>query len=133
MSWTIKFLGPAAKAFDALENNQARKVAKAIKNKLMVDPKNYGDALGNKGGRNLTGFYSLRVDERSLRIIYVVYEGVVEVVLITVIEDRAGFEAHDSAVRVLKRFGELLDLLQKVSKIDATEFHEHISKVAKDL
>ena len=74
MNWTLEFLPEAEKDFERLAGNQQMMVAKAIKkvcqNPVSIFEGGYGKPLGNIGGRDLTGFFKIKLKDAGLRIVY---------------------------------------------------------------
>ena len=83
-----------------LDNSQRLQVRKAI-NKVWENPlpKNeggYGEALGNKHGKNLTGCYKIKLLKLGVRIVYkIIREG--NIMRIIVIAARADDEVYKMA------------------------------------
>ncbi len=89
----IRLVPEAAEDYLGL-NGSVRLEVRAALAKLQVDPRGYGEPLGNRAGINLFGFYSIRAGRR-IRIIYSVDDK--GDVLVRVIGRRERFEAHRAA------------------------------------
>ena len=111
----IKLVPQAAKDYLNLDRAVRIEVRAAFE-RLKVDPRGYGDPLGNKCGIDLFGFFSIRAGKR-IRVIYSV--GDADEVIVRVIGRREAFEAHrtaqarirafmDAAVSELKELGDVL-------------------------
>lgn len=106
MNWTLKFLPEAEKDLNNLAGNQQILVAKAIKkvqqNPLSVYEGGYGKPLGNKGGRNLTGFLKIKLRDAGLRVVYKLIQTDTEMIIV-VIGARADEEVYDIAAKRAKK------------------------------
>ncbi len=89
----ISLVRQAAEDFLSLDHSVQLEVRKAFE-KLKVDPRSYGEPLGNKAGIDLFGFLSIRAGKR-IRLIYSI-EGD-DHVIIRVIGRREAFAAHRTA------------------------------------
>ena len=99
----ISFVPDAADDYLQLDGAVRLEVRKAIE-KLKVDPRGYGEPLGNKAGIDLFGFFSIRAGKR-IRLIYSV--GDADQVVIRVIGKRERFAVHKTAE---ERIASLRDL-----------------------
>ncbi len=108
MSWTLKFLPEAQKDFESLSGNQRILVAKAIekvrKNPVSMFEGGYGKPLGNKGGRNLTGLFKIKLKDAGIRVVYKLIQIDTEMIIV-VIGARADDEVYDVASRRAGKYG----------------------------
>lgn len=72
MSYKIEFIPEAEQDFAKLDNSIRKQVAKKI-DKLSINPY-FGEALQDKFGMNLTGFYKIYVLDKRYRIVYRIIE-----------------------------------------------------------
>jgi mRNA interferase RelE/StbE len=91
MDFNIVFIPEARKEFQKLDNSIKKLVADKI-NKLKDNP-HIGEPIGNKLGRNLTGYYKLYVFNKKIRIVYEIIDKFLIVKIIT-ISKREKFEAY---------------------------------------
>ena len=72
--WDVEFLPEAKKDRDALESSARKQVIKAIikvsQNPLPKSEGGYGEPLGHKQGRNLTGLLKIKLKKLGIRIVY---------------------------------------------------------------
>ncbi|NPV52444.1 MAG: type II toxin-antitoxin system RelE/ParE family toxin [Firmicutes bacterium] len=126
MSWKIEFLPEARDDLKRLDGDQRKQVLKSIK-KLEMDPLGYGSPLGSRSGRNLTGLYSIRADNRSLRVIYAIFDTSIQIVLIIVIGKREDFAAHNEAEKRKAFYNELLNFLE--GSVDQDSFESTLARI----
>lgn len=91
MDFEIVFIPEARKEFKKLDNSIKQLVADKI-SKLKNNP-HLGEPLGNKLGRNLTGYYKIYVFNKKIRIVYEIIDKFLIVKIIT-ISKREKFEAY---------------------------------------
>ncbi len=100
MNWKLTFLPEAKKDLANLAGNQRILVAKAIEkvhgNPVSVFDGGYGKPLGNKGGRNLTGLFKIKLKDAGLRVVYKLIQTETEM-MIVVIGARADEEVYEIA------------------------------------
>jgi len=82
MNYKIKFHIDAKKELDDLDGSVRMIVLRQIK-KLETKPL-LGEALGNIGGLDLTGFRKMYADRKKIRIVYRIFEEEVEVFIIAI-------------------------------------------------
>ena len=82
MNYKIKFHIDAKKELDDLDGSVRMIVLRQIK-KLETKPW-LGEALGNIGGLDLTGFRKMYADRKKIRIVYRIFEEEVEVFIIAI-------------------------------------------------
>lgn len=107
MSWRRTILPEAQKEIEALDGSQRIQVRKAI-NKVSQNPlpqqeDGYGKPLGNKGGRNLTGLFKVKLRGAGLRIVYALERRDEEMVIV-VVGARADDEVYDIALERWERY-----------------------------
>jgi mRNA interferase RelE/StbE len=96
--WDVTFLPEAAKDRNALETSARNQVDKAIRkvsqNPLPKSEGGYGNPLGYKQGRNLTGFLKIKLKNLGIRIVYELIRDK-SIMQIIVIATRADSEVYD--------------------------------------
>ena len=102
MNWKVVFLPEAMEDFRRLDGSQKILVRKAI-NKVSINPLpteegGYGKPLGNKGGRNLTGLYKIKLLNAGIRIVYKLIRKDGEMCIV-VIAARKDEEVYDLAAQ----------------------------------
>lgn len=107
MSWDIEYLPEALDDLHQLDGSQRLLIRKAIakvsQNPLPKEEGGLGIPLGNKSGRNLTGFLKIKLLKAGLRAVYKLVR-VNNTMLIVVIGARADDEVYDlAAMRAKKR------------------------------
>ena len=104
--WSIKYLPEVEKDFKTLGGNEVILVRKAIlkvaQNPLPKSQGGYGNPLGNKAGKNLTGLYKIKLKGPGIRIVYKL-EKTEKGMLIIVIGARADNEVYDIASKRINR------------------------------
>ena len=78
MSLKIQFIPEAAKDYSLLDGSIKKQVNEKI-DKLKENPF-LGEALGNRNGINLTGYYKIYAAKKSYRIVYRIIKGKIEIV-----------------------------------------------------
>ena len=71
--WNIKITKEAKKDFQQLDNSLKKQVAAGIikvARTPLPSPHGYGKPLGNKNGKNLTGFFKIKYKGIGIRIVY---------------------------------------------------------------
>ena len=106
MSRQILYLPEALKDLKNLPENQKRMTLKAIgkvqTNPLPASEGGYGKPLGNKGGRNLSGFLKIKLKDAGIRVVYKLIRTETQM-LIVVIGARADEEVYDAAERRIQQ------------------------------
>lgn len=101
MCWKIQYLPEAVKDFKKLSGNQRLLVATALskvaENPLPIHQGGYGKPLGNKGGRDLTGFLKIKLQNEGLRIVYKLVRTETRM-LIVIIGSRADEQVYNAAL-----------------------------------
>jgi mRNA interferase RelE/StbE len=105
MKWKVEYLQEAVKDLKGLDQAQRYKVVKAIEkvseNPLPTSEGGYGKPLGNKGGKNLTGYLKIKLLKLGIRVVYaIVREG--NFMKIIVIAARTDEEVYKRASERLK-------------------------------
>lgn len=100
MMWEVVYLAEALQDLRELDGSQRLLIRKAIAkvsaNPLPKAEGGFGVPLGHKGGRNLTGFFKIKLLHAGLRIVYKLIR-VKGQMLIVVIGARADEEVYDAA------------------------------------
>jgi mRNA interferase RelE/StbE len=106
MSWEVIYLPEALDDLRSLDGSQRLLIGKAIeklkRNPLPETEGGYGKWLGNKSGRNLSGFLKVKLRGPGLRIVYQLLR-VEDRVLIVVIGAREDSEVYDLANNRIKQ------------------------------
>jgi len=84
-NWKVELVPEAQSDFQKLDGSVKKRVLKQLV-KLENNP-DCGDALGNKAGINLEGYFKLYADEKRIRIIYEKIENIIKVIAIDKRED----------------------------------------------
>jgi len=100
--WDVEFTDEAKKdhrEFNASVRTQVDKIINRIsKNPLPKNEGGYGTPLGNKRGRNLTGYCKVKLLKLGIRVVYRVVR-TDDIMKIIVIAARADDEVYDIAVK----------------------------------
>ena len=106
MSWKIKYLPEAAKDLKKLSGDQrilvVRALEKVSQNPLPTQEGGYGKPLGNKHGKNLTGFLKIKIQDAGIRIVYTLVHTDSSMMII-VIGARADDEVYNAALHRVKK------------------------------
>jgi len=98
--WDVTFLPEAERDRDALDVSARYQVDKAIrkvsKNPLPKSEGGYGNPLGHKQGKNLTGFLKIKLSKLGVRVVYALIRDK-EKMQIIVIAARADSEVYEIA------------------------------------
>jgi len=98
--WDVTFLPAAERDRDALEISARNQVDKAIRkvsqNPLPKSEGGYGNPLGNKQGKNLTGLLKIKLKKLGIRVVYSLVRDK-EKMRIIVIAARADNEVYEIA------------------------------------
>ena len=104
--WTVEYLPEVEKDFKSLGRNDIILVNKAIlkvaQNPLPKSEGGYGEPLGNKMGRNLTGLFKIKLRGPGIRVVYKLQKADQEM-LIVVIGIREDEEVYNIAFNKSKR------------------------------
>lgn len=71
--WQIKFSDQAFQFLEKADNNITKQILAGIKKvsqNPLPNPNGYGKPLGNKGNKNLTGFYKTKFRSLEIRVVY---------------------------------------------------------------
>jgi len=98
--WNVIFLPEAEKERASLDTSVRNQVDKAIRkvsqNPLPKSEGGYGNPLGHRNGKNLTGLFKIKLKKLGLRIVYkLVRDG--EKMCIIVVATRADDEVYEIA------------------------------------
>ncbi len=119
----IELVPQAADDYLALDNSVRLEVRKAFR-KLQMDPRHYGEPLGNKAGIELYGWFSIRAGRR-IRVIYSIAATGAgdEQVIIRSIGRRERFLAHQDAKARLREYAEATreELIQLDALVETAE------------
>jgi len=107
MKWNIKISKEARKEYRNLDKGARLQVLAGIlkvsKNPL-PHPDGYGKPLGNKCGKNLTGFFKIKYKDIGIRVVYtlVLEEYVMNVI---VVSERNEDFCYEIAVKLYEKYG----------------------------
>ncbi|MEA3486450.1 MAG: addiction module toxin RelE [Thermodesulfobacteriota bacterium] len=93
-TWKVELIPEALADFNRLDGSVKKRVLKQLV-KLEKNPE-YGDALGNKAGINLEGYFKLYADKKRIRIIY---QELGDSIKIIAIDKREDMEVYRMAVK----------------------------------
>ena len=107
MIWDLIFLPEADDVFNSLDRRQKIIVDNAIKkvqtNPLPQSEGGYGKPLGHKKGRNLTGFFKIKLKGEGIRIVYRLIK-IKTKMLAVVIGLREDEEVYEIAAKRMKKY-----------------------------
>ena len=108
MTWNLIFLPEADDDFNSLDRRQQVVVDTAIKrvlqNPLPQSEGGYGKPLGHKGGRNLTGFFKIKLRGEGIRIAYKLIR-TRTTMLVIVVGVREDDEVYKIALKRKEKYG----------------------------
>ena len=108
MTWNLIFLPEADDDFNSLDRRQQVVVDTAIKrvlqNPLPQSEGGYGKPLGHKGGRNLTGFFKIKLKGEGIRIAYKLIR-TRTTMLVIVVGVREDDEVYKIALKRKEKYG----------------------------
>jgi len=93
MNFRIQFIPEAVKDYQSLDGSIKKKVNDKIE-KLKKNPF-LGDALGNKNGIDLTGFYKIYLSKKVYRIVYRILKEKLEIIEILDMGKRDKLEIYN--------------------------------------
>ena len=105
----IKFLKDAETELKDLDNNLFLKVSKVLA-KIRIDPLAYSEPLGQKMNLNLTGLRKVYVDDKRIRVVFMVIEDKLVVLVISINKRDKGKVYHITKDRIDKYHS----LIQKI-------------------
>ena len=101
--WNIKITKEAKKDFQQLDNSLKKQVARAP----LPSPHGYGKPLGNKNGKNLTGFFKIKYKGIGIRIVYTLVLADITMNIV-VISERDDNYCYDLAFKLYQKYGDKL-------------------------
>jgi mRNA interferase RelE/StbE len=100
VKWTYEYTDAAQKDYDSLDKGIQRQVDKLIErvaeNPLPKNEGGYGNPLGSKNGKNLTGLMKIKLLKAGIRVVYKLVRND-DVMKIIVIAARADSEVYNIA------------------------------------
>ena len=108
--WNIKITKEAKKDFQQLDNSLKKQVAAGIikvARAPLPSPHGYGKRLGNKNGKNLTGFFKIKYKGIGIRIVYTLVLADVTMNIV-VISERDDNYCYDLAFKLYQKYGDRL-------------------------
>ncbi|MDR3289049.1 MAG: type II toxin-antitoxin system RelE/ParE family toxin [Peptococcaceae bacterium] len=100
--WQIDFTAAAAKDRRELDGSVRKQVDKAIykvaKNPLPKSEGGYGEPLGSKHGKNLTGLLKIKLTKLGIRVVYKLVRegGIMKIIVVAARADDEVYEIADS-------------------------------------
>jgi mRNA interferase RelE/StbE len=108
--WNIKITKEAKKDFQQLDNSLKKQVAAGIikvARAPLPSPHGCGKPLGNKNGKNLTGFFKIKYKGIGIRIVYTLVLADVTMNIV-VISERDDNYCYDLAFKLYQKYGDRL-------------------------
>ena len=107
MKWDIRISKEAKKEYRRLDKRMRLQVLAGIlkvsKNPLS-HPNGYGKPLGNKHGKNLTGFFKIKYKDIGIRVVYTLAleERIMNII---VVSERSEDFCYEIAVKLYEKYG----------------------------
>lgn len=108
----LRFLPEALEDLKKLEGHQLKAVHRQLK-KIANAPLTTGKWLENRDQTRLAGLRSVRADDSSIRIVWKVVNGAVEVVLVVVVSKRAEEAVYKTAQNRRERLRSSIELIKR--------------------
>ena len=108
--WNIKITKEAKKDFQQLDNSLKKQVAAGIikvARAPLPSPHGDGKPLGNKNGKNLTGFFKIKYKGIGIRIVYTLVLADITMNIV-VISERDDNYCYDLAFKLYQKYGDKL-------------------------
>ena len=108
--WNIKITKEAKKDYQQLDNSLKKQVAAGIikvARAPLPSPHGYGKPLGNKNGKNLTGFFKIKYKGIGIRIVYTLVLADITMNIV-VISERDDNYCYDLAFKLYQKYGDKL-------------------------
>jgi mRNA interferase RelE/StbE len=106
MSYTVEFLESAKKDLDAFDPSFRRSIERLIdrvaENPLPKNEGGYGEPLGHRHGKNLTGLCKIKLLKLGVRVVYRLVRTEENTMKIVVIAARADDEVYHMAAERIK-------------------------------
>lgn len=107
MAWKTRITKEARHEFQSLDGSLKRQVLAGIKKVAQAplpSPNGYGKPLGNKNGKNLTGFFKIKYKGIGIRVVYtlVIKETTMNIV---VISERDDNYCYNLAMKMYEKYG----------------------------
>lgn len=107
MAWAIRITDEAKKDFGKIEGSVRKQVLAGIvkvSQAPLPSPNGYGKPLGNKNGKNLTGFFKIKYRGIGIRVVYtlVIDKTVMNIVVISQRDDNYCYEL---AAKLYDKYG----------------------------
>lgn len=107
MKWNIKISKEAQKEYKSLDKGIRLQVLAGIlkvsKNPL-PRPNGYGKPLGNKQGKNLTGFFKIKYNDIGIRVVYTLVSDE-HIMNVIVVSERSEDFCYEMAVKLYEKYG----------------------------
>ncbi|MDX9871209.1 MAG: hypothetical protein RBT41_02170 [Clostridia bacterium] len=108
--YKIKFLKEAENEITQFDNNLFLKVTKTL-SRLSKDPLAYSEPLGQKMNMNLTGLRKAYVDNKRVRIVFMILEGRL-IILVVAVNKRDKGKVYRIAQERLEAYHQLFEKLK---------------------
>ena len=107
MRWNIRISREAQKEYRNLDKGVRLQVLAGIlkvSKNLLPHPDGYGKPLGNKHGKNLTGFFKIKYRDIGIRVVYtlVLKEQIMNII---VVSERSEDFCYEIAVKLYEKYG----------------------------
>ncbi|MDD2402268.1 MAG: addiction module toxin RelE [Clostridia bacterium] len=97
--YKIKFFKEAETEFKSLDNNLFLKISKVLA-KLSANPLAYSEPLGQKMGINLTGLRKVYVDNKRVRVVFMILDNRLIILVISINKRDRGKVYHLTNARI---------------------------------
>ena len=107
MKWSVRIAKEAQKEYRGLDKGIRLQVLAGIlkvSQNPLPHPNGYGKPLGNKRGKNLTGFFKIKYKDIGIRVVYtlVLKEQVMNII---VVSERSEDFCYEIAVKLYEKYG----------------------------
>ena len=108
MIWSIKISKEAQKEYKNLDKGARLQVLAGIlkvSRNPLPHPHGYGKPLGNKYGKNLTGFFKIKYKNIGIRVVYTLVQEE-QIMNVIVVSERSEDYCYEIAVKLFEKYGE---------------------------
>ncbi len=108
MGWNIRITDEAKKDYGKIDGSMRKQVLAGIikvSKAPLPSPNGYGKPLGNKNGKDLTGFFKIKYKEIEIRVVYtlVVNRAVMNIIVISQRDDNY---CYDIEAKLYDKYGD---------------------------